>query len=221
MTQHDTVKERIMADIASGALAFGTRLTIDDLSARYAASHMPVREAVRSLQGAGVLETGPGRSARIPVFDPKFVEDLFATRAALETMLVRQAAQLITATGLRQLESIEEALEAQISEQDHTGTLAENHRFHAAINAIADNPEAVGIIDRHWWLIGALWQRVGYVPERFPGVVSDHRHLLRALRRGDVDAAGILMGAHVIKAKFDLLDRMVSSQTATRLRDAS
>ena len=137
-------------------------------------------------------------------------------------MLVRRAAQIVTAAELRELDAIEAALEGCHAAGDHAGVLAENRRFHAAINAVADNPEATAIIDRHWWLIGALWQRVGFAPERYAGVVSDHRHLLRALRRADVEAAGTLMGAHVIKAKHDLLDRMDAGSAApARLRDAS
>ena len=103
MSQHTDIKERILADIASGDLAFGARLTLDDLAARYDASHMPIREAVRSLQGAGVLETGPGRSARVRQIEPKFVEEMFATRAALEAMLIRWTAQNITPDQLRDL----------------------------------------------------------------------------------------------------------------------
>lgn len=222
MTQHKDIKDRILADIASGDLAFGARLTLDDLAARYDASHMPIREAVRGLQGAGVLETGPGRSARVREVEPKFIEELFATRAALETMLIRQTAQHITPAQLKDLELIEEELEARLEMHDYTGTLAQNRCFHALINDVAANPEAVGIINRHWWLISALWQRIGYAPERYSGVINDHRHLLRALRQKDVDAAGTLMGAHVIKAKFDLLTRMEAQRaTETSLRDAS
>ncbi len=210
VAQHSSIRDHILADIVSGAIAFGARLTIDDLARRYHASHMPVREALRGLQGAGVLETGPGRSARVRHLDPVFVENLFATRGALEVLLVRRAAQRCTPAELAALEAIEDGLEARLAEGDYTGALAQNRRLHAAINDLAANPEAVSVIDRHWLLISALWQRVGYGKERYPGVVSDHRHLLRAFAQGDADAAATLMGAHVIKAKFDLLTRLAA-----------
>ncbi|HEY1931043.1 MAG TPA: GntR family transcriptional regulator [Acetobacteraceae bacterium] len=216
MTQHTSIRDRILADIASGAFAFGERLTIDDLAIRYQASHMPVREALRALQGAGVLEIGLGRSARVRAFDPAYVENLFSTRSALEVMLVRRAAQHCTPAQLRHIEAIEVELEQRVAAQDYTGALQLNRRMHATINDIAENPDAVAIIDRHCLLIAALWQRVGYGPERYPGVISDHRHLLRALARHDVEAAGTLMGAHVIKAKFDLLARIAGLQPAAK-----
>jgi DNA-binding GntR family transcriptional regulator len=216
MSQHASIRDRILADIASGEIAFGERLTIDELSMRYRASHMPVREALRALLGAGVLETGPGRTARVRELEPTFIENLFSTRSALEVMLVRRAAQHCTATHLRDIEAIEAALEACVAAQDYTGALRRNRSLHATINDIAANPDAVAIIDRHRLLIAALWQRVGYGPERYPGVISDHQHLLRALARGDVDAAGTLMGAHVIKAKSDLLSRIAALQPVTK-----
>lgn len=216
MTQHASIRDRILADIASGEIAFGDRLTIDVLATRYQASHMPVREALRALLGAGVLETGPGRSARVRDVEPTFVENLFSTRSALEVMLVRRAAQQCTAAHMREIEAIEAELEACVAAQDYTGALHHNRALHATINDIAENPDAVTIIDRHRLLVAALWQRVGYGPERYPGVISDHRHLLRALARRDVDAAGTLMGAHVIKAKFDLLSRMAALRPVAR-----
>ncbi len=211
MDRHPSIRERILADIVSGAHAFGARLTIDELASRYGASHMPVREALRELQGAGILEIGQGRSARVRTFDVHFVENLFATRSALEVMLVRSAAQHCRSAQIHALRRIEDELEAHLARHDYTGVLQANRRLHSAINDIAANSEAVAIIDRHWLLIAALWQRVGYAPDRYGAVVSDHRHLLRAFSLGDVDAAGVLMGAHVIKAKYELLERMAAS----------
>jgi DNA-binding GntR family transcriptional regulator len=208
VTQHIQIRDRILADIAAGVLPFGARLTIDDLARSYGASHMPVREALRELQGAGLLETGTGRSAQVRGIDEPFIENLFATRVAVQTMLARQAAQRCTPHRLEPVVRIQEGLEHCLAAGDHAGVLACNQRFHSAINAISGNAEAEAVIGRHWLLITAMWQRLGYGPERFATVVSDHRHLLTALKQGDAEAAGTLMGAHVIKAKFELLVRM-------------
>jgi DNA-binding GntR family transcriptional regulator len=210
VAQHSDIRDRILDDIVSGTFPSGTRLTIDELATRYGASHMPVREALRSLQGADLLEMGSGRSARVRDFDAAFVENLFATHVALQVMLIRKAAQNCAPRQLRELEEIEAALEACLAAGDYDGELLQNRRFHRAINEIADNPDAMAIIDRHWVVITSLWRRVGYGPARFDAVVSDHRHMIRALSRRDAEAAGLLMGAHVIKAKFELYEQMAA-----------
>jgi DNA-binding GntR family transcriptional regulator len=52
----------------------------------------------------------------------------------------------------------------------------------------------------------ALWRRYGYSEERFSGVLSDHWHIIKALDENDVAGTGTLVGAHVIKARRQLLD---------------
>lgn len=208
MSPTTKIQQSILNDIVSGELPFGARLTIDELANRYGVSHMPIREALRELSGAGLLEIGSGRTARVRRMDPKFVENLFATRSALEVMLVRRAAQMMTPVALKTLREHEERLEACVAADNGAGVLDANREFHQTINAVADNPEAVTLVDRQWVLVTALWGRVGYGPERFAGMVSDHRHLIRAFAADDVDAASVIMGAHVLKAKYELLERL-------------
>ncbi len=208
------VRQRIRDDILAGAIPFGARLTIDELAARYGVSHMPVREALRQLHGEGLVVTERHRGARVRTIDAAFVENLFDIRGALETLLAKRAATRCTAADLTTIAAIEERLEAAVARAAYAEVLAQNRAFHSAINAAAANPDAEAILDRQWLLVAALWRRHGYGPERFSGVASDHRALLRALSNRDPDAAEALMTAHVIKAKQELLARMARRDEA-------
>ncbi|MDE2514872.1 MAG: GntR family transcriptional regulator [Rhodospirillales bacterium] len=208
MQQSHTIRARILGDIVEGRLPFGTRVTIDELAGRYGASHMPVREALRHLAGESLVEFLPSRGARIRSVDRDFVENLFATRIALEGVLARNAARHADAALIETLRRIEEGLETEIANGDFAAALTANRTLHDTINRAGRNPQAVEQIDRHWILIQALWRQVGYGPERLAGVANDHRHLIRALAERDAEAAGMLMGAHVIKARNELLMRM-------------
>jgi DNA-binding GntR family transcriptional regulator len=205
------IRTRLLDDIASGGIGPGDKLTIDELAQRYEASHMPVREALRELHGAGLLRQGSGRTMRLAEFNRDTIENLFNTRSAIEVMLTRQAAQRFTRRDAEKLEEIESELEHAVDAGDHGGVLAANRHFHTAIYALAENEEANSIVERHWLFIRLLWSRVGFGAERYGGVINDHRHLMRALSANDVEAAAVLMGAHVIKAKYGLLQRMALS----------
>lgn len=202
------IRQRIRTDIVEGRLAFGARITIDELAARYGVSHMPVREALRDLQGESLVVIEPNRGARVRPVDGAFIVNLFEMRSAIEIMLMRQAAKHCTAADIATLTAIQDALEAHIDRQDHAAVVAENHRFHRAINRIPANPEAQQLLDRHWTLMAALWRHYGYGEARFNGVASDHRHLIRALAQNDAEAASVIMAAHVVKARQDLMDRV-------------
>ena len=211
MTRNSDIQERLRDDIISGHLKFGERLRIDSLAARYGVSHMPVREALRVLNGEGLIVVENHRGARVRPIHPGFVEDLFDIRSAMETMLARRAAERRTQAHIEQLKAAEARLESLVE----AGRIAEippvNREFHVIINDAAGNPGAMQMVDGQWLLVAALWQRYGNPEERFHGVVEDHRQLIRAIERRDATAAAALMGAHIEKAKQDLLERMAQA----------
>ena len=202
------IGQRIRDDIVSGALRFGERITMDALSSRYGVSHMPVREALRELQGEGLVQIEPNRGARVRSIDSIFVENLFEIRTALEVMMVRRAAARCTPGDIAELQAIEDTLEQLIAAGDHALVVAENRRFHQAINRCAANVDALPIVDKHWMLLAALWRHYGYGQDRFSGVANDHQNLIRALAAHDQEAAAMIMGAHATKAKLALLARI-------------
>lgn len=202
------IHQRIRDDIVGGDLAFGSRITIDALANRYGVSHMPVREALRELQGEGLVVIEPNRGARVRTIDANFVENLFEIRTVLEVMMVRRAARRCTDEDVVELHGIEAALERHVAAGDFAAVVAENRRFHQAINRMADNVDALPILDRHWLLLSALWRTHGYAENRFAGVSSDHRHLIAALAAHDQEAAAALMGAHSTKARLELVARI-------------
>ncbi|MBL8834692.1 MAG: GntR family transcriptional regulator [Alphaproteobacteria bacterium] len=200
--------DRLRADILSGAIPFGTRLTIAALAKRYAVSHMPIREALRHLQGEGLLTITPNRGARVRNVDIAFVRNMFDLRVAIEAMLTRRAAERIDAAGLARLESEQLRLERCAARGDVAGVLAANRAFHQVVYDASDNPEALEIANRHWGLVSALWAIHRYDAERFGGVISDHRQIMAALAAHDGEAANALALAHSTKAKQDLIRKM-------------
>lgn len=205
-----SICDRLRQDILVGAFAFGGRLKIDELSDRYTTSHMPIREALRQLQGEGLVVVEPNRGARVRAVDIDFVRDMFDLRVALESMLARRAAERITPDRIERIRRIEDELEAHAAKADYANVLACNQAFHAAINEAAGNVEAIRILERHWNIIIALWGRHGYGAERAAGVISDHRQIIVALEQHDAEGAAILAAAHAAKAKQEMVRRFLA-----------
>ena len=208
-TASSEICDRIRDDIVSGILPFGSRLTLDRLANRYTTGYMPVREALRQLQGEGLVVQLPNRGARVRAVDVDFVRNIFDLRIALEAMLARRAAEHIRPQDLAALEDVQRGFEVCVSEKDFTGALAANRKFHRIINEAAGNPEALQILDRHWRLIAALWNVYGYGEERAAGVISDHHQMVRAFAARDAEVAACLAMAHAAKAKQELIARMM------------
>jgi DNA-binding GntR family transcriptional regulator len=209
------IRDRVRHDIVAGTLSFGSRLTLDLLARRYSVGHMPVREALRQLEGEGLVVLTPNRGARVRAVDVEFARNIFDLRIAIEATLARRAAERIEGSHIARLEAIESRYEAQARKRDFAGLLTLNREFHDVINEAANNPEAARVLERHWHVIAALWNLYGYGEKRVAGVISDHRQIIEALAAHDAEVAACLAMAHAAKAKQALIARMLQRQPAT------
>jgi len=201
------IEQRLRNDIVAGGLPFGSRLVIEELASRYGVSHMPVREALRILHGEGLVVIEPNRGARVRPIYRGFIEDVFDMRCAIETMLARRAAERREPAHLEALRRSASELEAFVDRGDYASVPIANRAFHRAINDAARHPGALPIVDSHWLLLAALLKRYGYGDDRFSRVIEEHQHLIQAIERRDSHSAATLMGAHIEKAKNNLLKR--------------
>jgi DNA-binding GntR family transcriptional regulator len=209
-----TIRDRVRDDIVAGKLPFGSRLTLDLLATRYSVGHMPVREALRQLEGEGLVVLAPNRGARVRAVDVDFARNIFDLRIAIEAMLTRRAAERIGGDDLARLRAVQAKYEAQARRRDFASLLSLNREFHDIINEAAANPEAAKMLERHWHVIAALWNLHGYGEKRVAGVISDHRQIIEALAAHDAEVAACLAMAHAAKAKQALITRMLERQPA-------
>jgi DNA-binding GntR family transcriptional regulator len=214
------IEQRLRNDIVSGDLPFGARLIIEDLAVRYGVSHMPIREALRVLHGEGLVVIEPNRGARVRPIYRGFIEDVFDVRGAIETMLARRAAERRSQHHLAQLREAAANLEALVVSGDYPAVALANRAFHTVINDAAGNPGALPIVDSHWLLLAALLKRYGYGEERFARVIDEHQHLIHAIDRRDSHSAAMLMGAHIEKAKNNLLRRAAADLPVELVHEA-
>lgn len=201
----ESVTSRVREAIINGDFAPGTRLVIADLVKRLSVSPMPVREALRRLEGEGMVETIPNRGATVRRLDSKMISDIYEIRGALEVMVVSKMCDRLTLADLDALEEIQNEFEAAV-DRDSEGELMEiNLRFHAYLSDLGHNREVARVLRYGSGLLTALRHRYGMPKERVRAVIGEHRALLKALRRGDGFEAANVARMHVIAAKNDLI----------------
>ncbi|MGH9847386.1 MAG: GntR family transcriptional regulator [Blastocatellia bacterium] len=207
-TTYARVREKLREDILAGVFEPGVRIKITDLSQRYGVSQMPIREALQQLQGEGLVTIAPNKGASVRSVDEKFISNIYDIRGALEAMLVQRAVAAITDAEVKKIEAIQTEYEAAQEKHDTKALLDCNQQFHHAINVLAQNPEALEMLNRSWGLIDFLRQKYKFGPNRLAAITSDHRNLLKALKRRDADAAERLAKKHCEMAKADLISQM-------------
>src|SRR5580704_11417424 len=97
---HRTLAEKafdtLHSAIITGQLRPGARLPIEELAEVLEMSPMPIREAVRRLDGAGLVENIPHRGARVTGLSVIDLAEVTEARLALEVLAIRRAAERFT-----------------------------------------------------------------------------------------------------------------------------
>jgi DNA-binding FadR family transcriptional regulator len=171
-----------------------------ELASGLNASVSSVREALRSLEMLGVVETRHGigtfvRALNFDVlskilsysfdFDPSTVGQLLKIRQWLEVAAISEIAHVVDAQKIRELESILAEWERDIPSDDWG---KHDRRFHNALNATLNNELLIIFLDMFWVAYDNSNQGVlKALPDPYE-TLDQHRAILQAVKSGNVDA---------------------------------
>jgi DNA-binding GntR family transcriptional regulator len=112
--RRQTIVESLLREVFQGRLRAGQHLATQQLADQFGVSHTPIREALISLAGIGVIDLVPNRGAIVRRVIAKDVREIFQVRRALECEAVRSACGHID---VAELESLAEELRRLKDEQ--------------------------------------------------------------------------------------------------------
>ena len=191
--------EELRNRILTGALASGTRLDLDALTAEFGASRTPIREALLELSYEGLVEVAPRSGITVIGLTPRDVLDNFAMLGTLAGKAAEWAAARITDGELEEIRLLADDVH---NARTPDGLVAANWAFHRAIHRASGSSRILTLIR----------QTVGVVPTNFFEVfpdqgqhsAADHDELVAALAAGDGAAARLVAERHVTDAGLAL-----------------
>src|SRR3954462_9513037 len=101
--RRQTIVASLLADVFQGRLRPGTHLVTQELATRFGVSHTPVREALISLAGIGIVDLLPNRGAAVRRIAAAEVREVCQVRRALECEATRSACGRINLAELHAL----------------------------------------------------------------------------------------------------------------------
>jgi DNA-binding GntR family transcriptional regulator len=135
--------------IVAGELQPGERLPIEDLAEVLDMSPMPVREALRRLDAAGLVENVPHRGARITELSIGDLYDVYQARLALEPLAVEHAAERFTESdGVRGKELLDGL--NRLGDRNTPDVWAAHTAFHFALYEAAGSAWLLRLIQPLW-----------------------------------------------------------------------
>lgn len=205
----EAIAERIAADIATGRHAMGSLLPGErPLCEALKVGRPLLREAIRLLAARGLVETRHGQGTRVVADRSRPLRGAFTgvlpggradaghlleLRLAVETGIAAAAARRRSEADLADLEALLAEAAACTRLEVAAGL---DVRFHARLAEAAGNPLFILTLKP---LSGLLEQDrpAGLAAIGAATAVADHRAILTAVRRGQVDAAAAAMRRHL------------------------
>ncbi len=196
------VTDLLLADILSGAFAPGTRLTETELSAMYGVSRVPIREALRILEGRGFVTASGSRIRKVARLAPDDVEDLICVRAAIESNAAAKAARKATPEQLRILRTIIATAKRKLARGDDD--LADlNTALHRTIVEASHSPFLLDMFeqiqDKITWIYstGPTGADASSTHHHTPWRADEHARIVDAIVARDPERARREMDIHM------------------------
>jgi DNA-binding FadR family transcriptional regulator len=203
----DEVAEKLRTQVASGAWPVGSRIpTETELVAQLGIARNTIREAVRALAYAGLLEIRQGSGTYVIaaselalVMQRRFaaakLADVNEFRAALESTTAGLAATRRTAADLRRIERALADREQSWSAGDVAGFAEADATFHLAVVAAAHNEVITATYaDLHAAVRDRIRTELG--PRTRADKYVDHGRLVDAIRAKNPDRAAVEAALH-------------------------
>lgn len=202
----DEVAARLRAEIMTGVLRPGTFIRLDETAAALGVSITPVREALRTLRGEGMVQLEPHRGHVVVPLTRSDIEDIFWLQATIARELASTATTHITEAEIDELERLNADLAAAVDGRDPEQISSAEFAFHRAFN------RASGRIKLAWFLLHVARYLPALIystdPEWGTEAVESHRRLIDALRRRDAAAVVELNGSQFTDGARRLIARL-------------
>lgn len=212
------VLEHLLTRIRSGEFAPGEQLPSErELMQAYGVGRPAVREALQSLERAGILSITHGERARIVVptadaligqiasgarhilhVQPHTLEHLKDARLFLEVGLARRAAERASESAIEALEAAHADLVRALSTPD--SFLSRDMAFHREIARATENPIFPAIVEAMFGWLGEFYSHLVRAPGAENLTIEEHARILEAIKARDPPAAGQAMHDHLTRA---------------------
>ena len=194
-TTQELVLEELRRRILVGEFRPGQPIRPDQVAAELHVSRVPVREALKILEGEGQVRYRAHHGYALAELRREDLVEIYRIRTLLEDEAARAAVSRLRDADLVTMREACKEMEA-FGADDVSAMAVANRRFHLTLLAASGMPHLlhhIGLL----WNASDHYRSVYYLDEAHRVEVhEDHRRILSAAEAGDVDALLSLLDAH-------------------------
>lgn len=208
----DRAYAQLQGDIIEGRVGPGDRLVELDLCDKLKMGRTPIRDALRRLQGDGLVNSVPnaGYSVRSLTLDD--LETSNEVRAALECLAIRLACRRgFSDVRVLELENQCDRYAEAIKEKDPSRVAIEDFRLHKLIVRLATSPDLESAVRASHMQFVTLSRSVpaDVYLRSAQGVLEDHRRIVQLLRERKGEEAEQTLRDHITRRTHERLREYV------------
>ncbi len=195
-TAQQAVLVELRRAIIEGEMPPGSQIVQDSLADKLGVSRVPIREALRILEGEGQVSHAPHRGYFVAELSIEELLEIQRLRALLEPEAVTKAIPALTDDDVRTMAAAYAEMEAAAARQDIGGVNVAHTRFHFALLGACGMPRLIRIL-RQLWAMADPYRAIyhGNEPSR-QRAQSEHAQILEATRQRDVVRLLVLLAEH-------------------------
>ncbi|MEU8354756.1 GntR family transcriptional regulator [Nonomuraea sp. NPDC048882] len=195
-----TAQQFVLAElrraITTGRLRPGAPIRQDALAEEFQVSRVPLREALKTLQGEGLVTYEAHRGYFVETLSLDDLREVYRIRQLLEEEAVRRAVARLTEADLGRLAAAQDEVERAAAADDVLAMATANRVFHMTLFDCAGMPRLARMIRTLWDTTDAYRSMYYGDAGNRERVVKEHRATLDALRRGSADEAVTTLNVH-------------------------
>jgi DNA-binding GntR family transcriptional regulator len=186
----DYIRDTLVSRILDGTYPAGTQLKELHLAREFGVSQAPIREALRELEGSGLVASQRFRGTRVKGTDFAEMRESYELRMMLEMRSVSLAAPYEPKL-LEDLAGYLGRMDAAVKVEDSESYIDNALRFHRRLVESSGNRTFLGVWDSLLWDIRGriALRRLAERGHSLKTLVNMHRALLVRLRAQDVQGA--------------------------------
>lgn len=188
--------------IVNGALEGGRPLRQDEIAREFGVSRIPVREALRQLEGEGLVTFYPHRGATVSELYYEEAMEIGEIRASLETLALRRALPNMTEEDLQRAEEVLDLADSEVTGAEYAQL---NRRFHEVLYAPSRRHRLLAMLGPLHTTFDRYIRVYFEVMKHRSVAQQEHRRILELCRRKDADAAVEALERHIRNAVEDVL----------------
>ena len=182
-----TILAELRRVILDGAVLPGTQIPLAEVADLFGVSQIPVREALKTLIGEGLVAHRSNFGYAIAQLTPQELREMYIVRETLEAAALAASVANATDEDRAAVTGVHDILQKAIRDDDPVTYHRQSREFHLALTRPSRMYRLLHMLESAWNVTEPVQSMVHVMPDQRTALHADHERMLESFLTGDVE----------------------------------